>query len=501
MCKEKEEFNSIVTYIEKMVEEHKDEIAVISGAEKLTYGELNERAAAIAGKIQSCGSESKLVGIFMQRTVNMLATMFGILKTGKAYVAIDPTYPNERVQMILESSGLGVLIVDEETKDIQAENVHIINVNELNDFCDAKEYLVTTGIAKEDLAYLLYTSGSTGVPKGVMIEHQSICNLREAMLDYVPMEPGMYMFSMTRIVFDVFVVESIVALSYGMTIYLTTGRELHNPRLLGRRLKAYPIDMVQMTPSTVRYLASCDESLTCLQDVKYILVAGEAFPINLLTHMRENTNARIYNFYGPTEATVYSLAGEVTDCQEKVDIGVPLRNFQAYLLDEEMKESDKGELYLGGVGLAKGYWRQEELTKQRFVKIPEISANYLYRTGDLVERLPDGKYHYLRRIDNQVKINGFRIELGEIENVIQSVAGIKEAAVVVRNGKQNSSYLCAFYTQEYHVDENEIRDAILRRLPDYMLPAVFVKRSHFEINPNGKIDRKELETCSIENAY
>ncbi|SET05102.1 amino acid adenylation domain-containing protein [[Clostridium] polysaccharolyticum] len=499
MCKEKEKFNSIVTYIEKMAEVHKDDIAVISGDERLSYGELNERAAVIAGNIESFGCESKLVGIFMQRTVNMLAVMVGILKTGKAYVAIDPSYPDERVQIILESSGLDVLIVDEETKDIQVKSVHKINVNEVDKHCDIKEYLVTTGIDKEDLAYLLYTSGSTGVPKGVMIQHQSICNLREAMLDYVPMEPGMHIFSMTRIVFDVFVVESIIALSYGMTIYLTTGKELHNPRLLGRRLKVYPIDMIQMTPSTVRYLASCDESLSCLKNVKYILVAGEAFPINLLVRMRENTNAKIYNFYGPTEATVYSLAGEVTGCHKIVDIGVPLRNFEAYLLDEKMKISDKGELYLGGVGLAKGYWQQEELTKQRFVKMPEISANYLYRTGDLVERLPDGKYHYLRRIDNQVKINGFRIELGEIESVIQSIEGIKEVAVVVRKGKHDNSYLCAFYTQEHNVDENEIRNVILKRLPDYMLPAVFVKRNHFEISQNGKIDRKELETCSIVN--
>ena len=275
---------------------------------------------------------------------------------------------------------------------------------------------------------------------------------------------------------------------------LADENEQSNPKIIGKLIQENNIDMIQMTPSRMQILFYFDKELTCLKNIKTIMLGGEAFPYKLLKALQEKTTAQLYNLYGPTETTIWSTISNLTN-DKIVHIGKPIKNTKVYIIDEQYNEvlyGEAGELYIEGIGLAKGYINRDDLTREKFVILPKISNSTLYRTGDYVRYLPDGNLEFIGRIDNQVKIRGYRIELEEIEKRVSLFVGVLQAVASVYTN-ENDSIICLHYTSDVEVDEQIIKKFISEKLPEYMVPNLLFRVSQFDYTPNGKINRKELK--------
>ncbi|EPR07718.1 amino acid adenylation domain-containing protein [Ruminiclostridium papyrosolvens] len=487
-------FQSITNIISQKAADIPDAVAIVCNKEGISYKDLDRKSNAFAGILIQRGiKKESVVGIMMTRSIEMIIAMIGILKAGAAYMPIDPGCPAPRIEYMIDDSNMELLLINDGTKDGFIFDEKTINITTaLAEYPSLLEDFTKTDICPEDLAYILYTSGSTGKPKGVMIEHKSVTNIVKAIPEFMGLEDGGKLLSITKIVFDIFVIESLLALAHGMEIYLANERELYNPRLLGKIIVKNNINIIQMTPSTVQYFLSCDKELNYLRNIETMIIGGEVFPKSLRDQIKKHSTAKIYNAYGPTEATVYCLVSDVTD-KGIVDIGKPLSNYTTFIINENGELDNKGELYIGGVGVARGYINKPMLTEENFVFLPEISSDRLYKTGDLVERLPDGSINYLYRLDYQIKISGYRIELGEIECVIMEYDNIKQAAVVVKSDNDNNQYLCAVYSTYNEISESDLKKYLKSKLPQYMIPSIFVHTEKMPVNNNGKIDRNALK--------
>ncbi len=487
-------FQSITSLISQKTADIPDAVAIVCTKEQISYKELDRKSNAFAGMLIQRGiKKESVVGIMMTRSIEMIVAMIGILKAGAAYMPIDPDCPAPRIEYMIEDSNMELLVINDGTKDgfiFQGKTINI--TTELAEYPSRLEDFTGPAISPEDLAYILYTSGSTGKPKGVMIEHKSVTNIVKVVPEVIGLEDGGKLLSITKIVFDIFVTETLLALAYGIEIYLANERELYNPRLLGKIIVKNNINIIQMTPSTVQYFLSCDKELSFFKNIKKMIIAGEVFPKSLRDQIKRNSSTTIYNAYGPTEATVYCSVSDVTD-KDIVDIGKPLSNYTTFIINENGELDNKGELYIGGLGVARGYINKPELTEEHFVFLPEISSDRLYKSGDLVERLPDGCINYLYRLDYQIKISGYRIELGEIERVIMEYNNIKQAAVVVKSDNDNNQYLCAFFSTYNDISESDLKKYLRFKLPQYMVPSIFVHTEKMPVNNNGKIDRNALK--------
>ncbi|MCY9687161.1 non-ribosomal peptide synthetase, partial [Paenibacillus apiarius] len=347
-------------------------------------------------------------------------------------------------------------------------------------------------------AYVIYTSGTTGKPKGVVVEHRNVVNFITGMVRSLPFVPFGSILSVTTVSFDIFVTESWVPLSCGMQIVLASEAELQDPALLGDLLAEHPVQLMQTTPSRLSMMLKQEQSAAQLRRIPALLIGGEPLPAALLKQLRAQTNASLYNMYGPTETTVWSTFEHLGDSEgEKVSIGRPLANTQAYVLNEALQLQPigaVGELCLGGAGVARGYWAREELTKEKFVAHPYLPGERIYRTGDLARWLPDGRLEHLGRIDHQVKIRGYRIEPGEIEAHLLRIEGVKEAVVTVVAGEteRGEQELCAYVTGSSELTAQAMRSKLAAGLPPYMIPSHFIRLEKMPLTPNGKLDRKAL---------
>jgi len=461
---------------EEQVEQTPDVDAVVFGEQRLSYRELNRRANQLARHLQSLGvGPETLVGLSVERSIEMVVGILGILKAGGAFVPLDPAYPRERLAFMIEDSSIEVLLTHERLIDAISLSCTGENLN--------------TNTTPQNAAYVIYTSGSTGTPKGVVIAHRSLCNLASAQRRVFNLQPASRVLQFSALSFDASVWEIALALLSGATLVLAPREGLLPGEPLSALLRDRSITTVTLPPSVLALLSP--EEFPALRT---IIVAGEPCWAELV--QRWAVDGRFfYNAYGPTENTVCISLAECVPDGSKPSIGKPIANVQAYVLDENMGPAPlgvPGELYAAGEGVARAYLNRPDLTATHFVPHPysNIPGARLYRTGDRVRYLPDRQLEFLGRVDQQVKLRGFRIELGEIEAVLCRHEAVKDAVVMVREENDGDKRLVAYVVTE--AETTELRSYLQERLPDYMIPPVWMKLDALPLTLNGKVDRKAL---------
>lgn len=416
--------------------------------------------------------------LIMRRTPELIFAMCMCLERNNTVIPIDPAYPKKHIDYIIKDSAPDKIISD---------------IDSYNDLFQEKR----SNIIQNDVAYILYTSGSTGHPKGVEVTYEALSNFIEGISETIDFSPGKRIACLTTISFDIFFLESIVALNKGLTVVLADEEEQRNPKLMAKFIQDNAVDIIQMTPSRMQLLLNYDKELICLKSVKEIMIGGEAFPFGLLQTLQEKTTARIYNMYGPTETTIWSTISNLT-YKDHIDIGRPIKNTEIYIMDDSLTllpSGQIGEICIGGKGLAKGYVGRDDLTAEKFIYLPQKPNVRVYRTGDMGRHLPDGDLEYLGRTDNQVKIRGHRVELEEIESHLNQIKGIHQAVVIALETNETDKILQAFYTSDATLNQKEITDYLSSKLPEYMIPVRFKRVESFLQTENGKIDRKRVLQC------
>lgn len=436
------------------------------------------------------------IAIMLGRNKLLLdAITFSFLQ-GITYIPINPDLPDERIAAILEESKPDAVITTNEYKD-RTHNCKTIVIND-------DETIDFEGNDPDDeIAYIMYTSGSTGRPKGVMVRRESVYNFMDGVSEIIDFSEGRSIACLTNVSFDIFFLESVMPLLKGMKVYLATEEEQNNPKAIASLIENSQVDMLQMTPSRMQLLLNYDKDLSCLKNVKDIMIGGEAFPEKLLHTLQEKTNANIYNMYGPTETTIWSTISDLTN-KDTVDIGKPIKDTRVYIVDHNLHivpNGEIGEICIAGKGLAKGYVNNEELTKEKFCPLPEKTEEIIYRTGDLGRVLPSGDLICLGRTDSQVKIRGHRIELGEIEFFINQVDGIIQAVTTVAEKSENEKIIETYYTCSKPITHEQISEYLSKKVPAYMIPAKYYEVDSFELTPNGKIDRNNLQSPIVKTLY
>ncbi len=469
--------------------------AIAFERQAVSYEAMNARSNQIAHYLQGLGvGPDTLVGICFDRSIDLIESIFGVLKAGGAFLPLDPSYPKERLRFMLEDSGAAILLgnanhIDElglrAPQTIRFESIS----NELTGQSDKNPQ---SPVSSRNLAYVIYTSGSTGKPKGVQLEHQGLCNLIAASKKIWGVSPGFRILQFAKISFDASVWEIFTALGLGATLVVAPQEALLPGPDLARLLREQEINGVLLSPTALA--ATSPEMLPSL---KTIVSGGEACTEELVNKWAPGR--RFVNAYGPTEITVcvttcdcYALAGQPS-------IGKSIPNMQAYILDKSLQPVPigvPGELYIGGIGLARGYINRPELTAERFVKNPVGSdpEARLYKTGDRVRWLSDGRIDFMGRLDDQIKLRGFRIELGEIETVLLHHTSVREAAVVLRTDNPADPRIVAYIAAKGNTrpTANEIRNFLKERLPQFMLPSAFIFMDSLPLSPAGKVDKKAL---------
>jgi amino acid adenylation domain-containing protein len=465
---------------------------------------LNGRANRLAHYLVKQGVRPEtLVGISMERSLEMVVGLLGILKTGAAYVPLDPSYPEERLAYMFDYAPLSVLLTQAELAKRSGAKVICLDTDwsEIEAESDTNP---NVPISEDNLAYVIYTSGSTGRPKGAMNSHRAISNRLLWMQKQYPLTPADRVMQKTPFSFDVSVWEFFWPLITGATLVVARPEGHRDSRYLADLIEAQGITTMHFVPSMLRVFLE-ETGGVGSRGLRQVMSSGEALTSDLVARFEQKFDANLHNLYGPTEAAVDVSYWECeAEGSRAVPIGRPISNTQLYVLDPWMQPAAigvVGELYIGGVAVGRGYWHSADLTAERFVPDP-FSADggaRLYRTGDLARYMADGNIEYVGRIDSQVKIRGNRIELGEIETVLSQVPGVSEAVVIVREDTPGDARLVGYLVWEAGVETNsaEVREQLRRRLPDYMVPAALVTLERMPLSPNGKVDRKTLPAPDI----
>jgi amino acid adenylation domain-containing protein len=477
--------------------------------ETLSYAELNRRANQLAHHLRGLGVGPEVrVALFLDRGLEMVVALLGVLKAGGTYVPLDPEYPAERLGFVAGDAQVSVLVTQSRLRgrlpEVKAEIVQIDT--DWEHIASQGGENLTVRVEAGHAAYILYTSGSTGRPKGVVVTHGGLTNFLLAMNEVFGPDGAGKWIAVTSICFDISVLELFWTLAKGDHVVLHPGLTRAAARaenqLSGRgegdESWDYSGKDLQCTPSFATGLMEQWKTQPRKPRLRKVLIGGEAATESLVRDLMSVAEDGVYNMYGPTETTVWSSVHQVTTVTGAVPIGKPIANTQMYVLDGRMEPVPAGvpgELYIGGAGLARGYWQRSELTAERFVPNPfsATAGDRLYRTGDRVKWRPDGALDFLGRFDSQIKLRGFRIELGEIEGAIAQHPLVKEAAVLIReynNDKSLAAYVvCA---SEVTIMGSALRQYLRDRLPEYMVPGIVVLLERMPLTPNGKLDRKAL---------
>lgn len=487
---------TISMLFEEQVEKTPNNIALVFEDQELTYKEVNEKANSLAYYLrnQLNINRNDIVGIMVNRSFEMIISILAVLKAGGAYIPIDLSYPKERINYMLTNSNSKILLTQKNLNNIDLNNI-------LNIYLDNTDIynLPNTNLENintpDDLSYIIFTSGSTGLPKGVMLTHKGLSNVTNYCnnnIEYLKENLKISIASITTISFDIFIFETLISLQKGLKIIIANQNEQTTPHLLNNLLEKYNVQAIQSTPSRMQLFLNDINNIPSIKNLKYIILAGEPLPSNLVQTLHSFGDLSIYNGYGPSETTVFSNITKIEN--NIITIGKPLNNTQIYILDKYKNPVPigiTGEIYISGDGVGKGYINNKELTDKSFIPNPFIPNTLMYKTGDLGKYDENGNITCLGRVDNQIKIRGLRIELGEIENLILKFPDINNV-VVVKKELQNREFISAYYTSTRKISIPSLRKHLDKFLPKYMIPSYFVALDEFPYTANGKIDRKKL---------
>ncbi|MBK8549763.1 MAG: amino acid adenylation domain-containing protein [Ignavibacteria bacterium] len=480
---------TIIDLFEEQVLKTPENIAVVFEDQQLTYRELSERSNQLAHYLQTYGVKPEtLVPICIGRSIEMITGILGILKSGGAYVPVDPEYPEERINFMLEDTDAFIVVSSKanRSKIPAAENIEVIELDtDRSKISKQPKDRPEVSLKHDQLAYVIYTSGSTGRPKGVMIDHKNVYTFLSWCRDEFKSSPFDIAYASTSMCFDLSVYEMFFPLTTGKPI-----RVLENGLEIGKYLSGESSVMINCVPGVIESLLKNSTDFT---NASVINMAGEPISIYVQQNL-DSDRIEVRNLYGPSEDTTYTTNYRLIKGQPLL-IGKPIANTEIYILsknDQPVPVNVPGEICISGDGVARGYLNREELTAEKFVKNPFKAGERMYRTGDLGRWLPDGNIDYLGRMDNQVKVRGYRIELGEIENVLQECGSVRQSVVMARETTEGSRRLVGYVVPEGDFDREAIMFYLSKRLPAYMVPALWVELESLPVTQNGKIDRKAL---------
>jgi non-ribosomal peptide synthetase component F len=511
-------------FIEQRAAETPDAIALICRDQRLSYSELNARANQVASWLSKLGvGPDKLVGISVERSLEMVICLLGILKSGGAYLPLDPAYPAERLAFMLQDAQAAVLLYQRDpAPESASSHTHCVPLDACLKLIQAEPVAnLDRGVLPAHLAYVIYTSGSTGRPKGVLIEHRNVASFFEAMNSRVPHGTGATWLAVTSPSFDISVLELFWTLSRGFTVVLYPGDETaatrtsrekargsvqHTPSVtegfsdysIPALIERHGVTHLQCTPSMASMLLVDQRTRDAFGRLQTLLIGGETFPASLAQQLGAIVRGTILNMYGPTETTVWSTTYQVPPGTSfsRIPVGQPIADTQIYIVDADLQSVPvgvAGELLIGGSGVARGYLGREQLTAERFIPNPFAGngAPRLYRTGDLARYLPDGNIELLGRLDQQVKIRGHRVELGEIEIRLNEHPAVRESVVIARETGNGDKILAAYIIRRegQTLTLEQVRRHLQQKLPEHMVPGHIVFMTAFPQTPNRKIDR------------
>lgn len=468
--------------------------ALVFENEHFTYKQLDEMTNSLAHCLRENDVKpNDVVPIIAKRDWRIIVAMLGILKAGGAYMPVDPSYPVDRVNYMLETENSRIALSYGYSSDLDIETI------DLTDFDFSSNIQKVDNVnSSSDLCYIIFTSGSTGKPKGVALRHSNVVNYcdnnnNNNVCHKIIKSGYESIVSVTNIVFDIFVTESLLPLVNGLTIYFANDEQVFSQQKLSELFSNSKIDVMQTTPTKMRSYIFDKKNVKYLSRLKALILGGEALPADLYEELKKYTAADIFNIYGPAETTVWSTNKLVESTD--ITIGKPIANTQIYILDQDRKPLPigvAGELCISGDGVGAGYLNRPELTAEKFIPNPFVKGKIMYCTGDLARWREDGEIEYLGRIDTQVKIRGLRIELGEIESVMSTFAGVQLAAVTDKRDENGRQYLVGYYTSDTEIDEKALRAHLAAKLPKYMIPNYLMRLDKMPMTASGKTDRKNL---------
>jgi len=479
-----------------------DNAAIIFHGEVTTFRELKELTDRLASRLVSEGVKNgDNVGVICKRSAELLIALIAVLKSGAAYVPMLPSYPENRIKYMMDISGVKITLCDDDTLKEKSELPgKLISISDGMNGVNTASFQPVMGRNGEDTCFVLFTSGSTGQPKGVMIRHRSISNLFENLKNNYAVDGGFL--CLTNFVFDIFVAETLVVLAVGKNVIIADEEEMLLPWKTAELFKKNKVGLIQFTPTRAQVFMQNKDFFEAIKNIPVVMTAGEALPEQLLNKFRDANCKRILNLYGPTEATVYVSYDDVTNV-DKITIGKIYPNSRGYVLDEKQRPvmpGAKGEFYFAGESLTKGYIGRDDLTNESYLPDPFFKGQKMYKSGDIVRQLADGRFDYCGRSDHQIKLNGQRIELGEINKKMLESELVSQAATVVV--KDNGIMLLyAFVTPlgNYNiVDLNKLREYLKGELPVYMVPSAINELPDFPKTASGKTDLKALEKLAEE---
>ncbi|HEY9901849.1 MAG TPA: amino acid adenylation domain-containing protein [Candidatus Sericytochromatia bacterium] len=494
--------------IEQQAAHTPDNIAVVFENQQLTYAQLNTRANQLAHHLQELGVTAEtVVALCVERSLDMLVGLLGILKAGGAYLPLDPIVPSDRLSYMMQDAGASVILTQQHLAQRFSEQAAplICLDSDWNVIARQPEGNPPCAATPENLVYVIYTSGSTGKPKGVAVEHRQLLNYLHGILERLDLPEGSSFATVSTFAADLGNTVIFPALCTGGCLHVISQERATSPEALVEYCESHPIDCLKIVPSHLNALLTASHPEKILPR-KYLILGGEALSWQLVEKIRQYApSCQILNHYGPTETTVgvltYPVHEQMRDKSETVPLGRAIANTQVYILDHYLQPVPigvAGELHIGGDSVARGYLNQPQLTAEKFITIEHLGGQNdqpigVYKTGDLARYLPDGNIEFLGRIDHQVKIRGFRIELGEIESVLSQHSAIRETVVLAREDELGNKRLVAYIvgSQESALI-SELRDFLKEKLPEYMVPSVFVQLKALPLTPNGKVDRQAL---------
>lgn len=477
-------------------------IALKDEVNAYNYEDLKKISDQIAHHLLTINTKKTTIAVLMDRSAEMVAILLGILKSGSAYIPLDPTFPIDRLQYIIQHSKVQILIYEGTYAEYLKldQEVVLLDKSEVLKPCN-KPITTIPEICNKATAYIIYTSGSTGNPKGVEISHKSVVNFLQSMQKRPGLSVQDVLFSVTTYSFDISVLEFFLPLITGATVYVASKKILEDPKQIITKLGEVTPSCLQATPSFYQMLYTLGWKGS--KQLK-VLCGGDVLSGSLSEKLVE-TNAEVWNMYGPTETTIWSTTKKIEKTTASNNIGTPIANTQIYILDQWLNPVSVGaigNIYIGGEGLAKGYYQNQSMTQEKFISSPFNLKETIYQTGDVGKWNNHGEIEFLGRSDNQVKIRGYRIELGDIEQKLNEIDEINDAVVIAQKKDHQEAILVGFYISKTKVlPSNEISNQLRLKLPEYMVPRVWVPMKAFPLTPNKKVNRKLLKTTDISSYF